>query len=410
MTKRSHGEGGIDERGEGVFRLRWRTEGKRHAKTFRGTLGEARKELRKLVRAVDTGEHVDPAKSTLGQWIADWLAAGAPGRRKKRVGERTLERYGQLLNTHVVPALGAKHLQKLQSTDIDRLYTGLEGKIAPRTRHHVHVVFGACLATAHRKKLIAANPMMHVEQVPNPQAIDSDQVHEDDIGEGLDEAELAKLIAGFRTSGLMYAAVAVDAATGLRRNELLALRWSDFDEQKKKLRVERALEQTKRYGIRVKPPKTKRGYRTIDLDDETVRILVAERSRCQRLLAGIPDSAGEVDLGLIKLPERALIFPAVPDASAIDLSKPRNPRNFSKEFARRAEVIGFGRVRFHDLRGIHSTALLDAGIPVNRVAERIGDDPAVLLRSYAKRKRSRQADASMSTTLNAIASGFLGSK
>jgi integrase len=93
----------------------------------------------------------------------------------------------------------------------------------------------------------------------------------------------------------------------------------------------------------------------------------------------------------------------------VDLGKPRNPRNFSKEFARRAGVIGFGATRFHDLRGVHATALLDAGIPVHRVAQRFGDDPAVLLRNYMKRRRSKQADASLSDTLAALSSSFLGS-
>ena len=53
----------------------------------------------------------------------------------------------------------------------------------------------------------------------------------------------------------------------------------------------------------------------------------------------------------------------------------------SQAFARRAESIGLGRIRFHDLRGIHSTALLDAGIPVHTVAQRIGDDPAAIART-----------------------------
>ena len=93
----------------------------------------------------------------------------------------------------------------------------------------------------------------------------------------------------------------------------------------------------------------------------------------------------------------------------INLIAPRNPRNFSKEFARRARILGFGSTRFHDLRGIHATALLDAGLPVHRVADRIGDDPAVLLRNYAKRKRAKTADESMTTTLATIAGGFLRS-
>jgi integrase len=103
------------------------------------------------------------------------------------------------------------------------------------------------------------------------------------------------------------------------------------------------------------------------------------------------------------------MFPAVPEPGEdFDFAKPRNPRNFSKEFARKADLLGFGKTRFHDLRGIHSTALLDAGIPVNRVAERIGDDPAVLLRNYAKRKRSKKADQSIANAIAAFSSGFLG--
>jgi integrase len=66
MNKRGHGDGGIDQRGEDVFRLRYRVDGKRHAKTFHGTLTEARKELRKLIRSGDTGEHVAPNKTTVG--------------------------------------------------------------------------------------------------------------------------------------------------------------------------------------------------------------------------------------------------------------------------------------------------------------------------------------------------------
>src|SRR5882762_6453239 len=102
------------------------------------------------------------------------------------------------------------------------------------------------------------------------------------------------------------------------------------------------------------------------------------------------------------------MFPAPPEPGEdFDFAKPRNPRNCSKEFARRADPLGFGRTRFHDLRGIHSTALLDAGIPVHTVAQRIGDDPAVLLRNYVKRKRS--ADKSLASALASFSGGFLAS-
>jgi integrase len=87
--------------------------------------------------------------------------------------------------------------------------------------------------------------------------------------------------------------------------------------------------------------------------------------------------------------------------------KPRNPRNFSKEFARRAGLLGFGKTRFHDLRGCHGTARLDAGIPIHTVAQRLGDDPAIVLRNYTKRKRTAKADTALSDAITALAAGFL---
>jgi integrase len=415
MTRRSHGDGAIDQRGENVFRLRYRVGGKRYSKTFHGTATEARKDLRKLVRSGDTGEHVEPDKIAVGHWIEQWIEAGAPGRKREKVSQRTLERYEQLLNTHVKPVLGARPLQKLQAPEIDKLYADMAEAedISPRTQHHVHVVLSACLGSATRKGLLVANPMLRVEQIPSvaptPVVVAEDgdaDGDRDDIGEGLTDAELASLIQGFRTSTI-YPIVALAAATGARRNELLALRWPDLDIEKKTLRIERAWEPTKKFGLRLKPPKTARGLRTIDLYDATISMLVKLREMHQRLSAGIPDGA-EVDLSLIRLPTGALMFPNPPARGAeLSLTTPRRPLSVTQAFARRTDAIGFGRVRFHDLRGIHSTALLDAGIPVHTVAQRIGDDPATLLRSYTKRKRSNSADAKLADAIGALTAGFM---
>jgi integrase len=416
MAKRSYGGGTIDERGANTYRLRYLIDGRRYSKTFSGTKAEARKELRTLVNSGDTREFVVPNKITIGQWIDQWLDAGAPGRRKKKVSQRTLERYGELLRTHVKPVLGDRPLQQLKAPEIDQLYASIAAaaEIAPQTQHHVHVVFGSMLATAERTGMITVNPMVRVQQIPNPAALILDELTDedeadDDLGEGLDEVGLAALVTGFKPSSL-YPVVGTAAASGARRNELLAFRWTDLDVEKKTVRVRRAWEQTKKFGMRLKPPKTKRGLRTIELDDATIAMLVAERERHLRYHAGIPDGV-DVDLSLIRLPPNSLMFPAVPEpGEEFDLTKPRNPRNFSKEFARRADLLGFGTTRFHDLRGIHATALLDAGIPVHTVAQRIGDDPAVLLRNYAKRKRTKKANDNLSSAIGVFAAGFLGSK
>jgi integrase len=309
VRRRSHCDGGIDERGENVFRLRYRIDGKRHAKTLHGTLTEARKELRRLIRSGDTGEHVAPNKITVTAWIDQWIKAGAPGRRKKKVSQRTLERYKQLLNTHIKPKLGVRPLQQLQATEIDKLYSDMAtaAAISNRTQHHVHVVLGACLGTATRKGLLVVNPMVRVEQIHAPDNFDAEDDEADDIGEGLTDAGLANLVAGFKSSAV-YPIVVLAASTGARRNELLALRWTDLDTEKKTLRIERAWEPTKKFGLRLKPPKTARGRRTIDLDDATVSLLLKVQETHQRLSAGIPDGA-DVDLSLIRLPSDTLIFP-----------------------------------------------------------------------------------------------------
>src|SRR5262245_5355759 len=128
MNKRSYGDGGIDQRGENTFRLRYRIGKQRFAVTFQGTLAEAKKKLRELLKSGDDGTHIEPSRMTVAEWCQHWLSIGAPGKRKKSVGRRSLERYREFLSLHIVPSLGDKRLQQLQSTDIDRLYDALAAK------------------------------------------------------------------------------------------------------------------------------------------------------------------------------------------------------------------------------------------------------------------------------------------
>jgi integrase len=113
------------------------------------------------------------------------------------------------------------------------------------------------------------------------------------------------------------------------------------------------------------------------------------------IVAGVPDGTA-VDLSLVKLPAPGESF---------TFTKLRNPRNFTKEFVRKAAALGFKRLRFHDLRGTHETLLLDAGVGVHVVAARCGHDPAVLLRSYAK--RTRKADNQAAGIIGALTKGAL---
>jgi integrase len=392
MTKRrDHGDGGIDARGPDQYRLRYRIKRQRFTKSFRGTLKDARIELRRLIRSGDVGEHIAPDKITLATWVEKWIAL-----LERQVSHRSAERYAQLLRRHVVPALGSRPLQQLQASELDDLYGALTAKLSPRTVHSVHTVLGACFKAAVRKGLLTSNPTARAEP-PSPGVSERGVV--------LDQEQLWALVAGFRPF-VIFPIVAVAAFTGARRNEILALRWSDLDVAAKTLRIERAVEATRKHGRILKGPKTERGKRTIAVDDDLIALLLAEREKHLRLAAGVPDGVA-VDLSLIKLPVDSLMFPNPPaPGEDVSFTRLRSPDTLTQEFLKRARALGFPRLRLHDLRGTHETLLLDAGVPVHVVAARCGHDPAVMLRSYAK--RTKKADVSAAAVIGSLSKGVLG--
>ena len=264
-------------------------------------------------------------------------------------------------------------------------------KVSPTLANNVHQVLVSCLGTAFRTRKLARNPIAELAKVP----VRGDVNH----GKVLDDEELQTLVQGFKGT-VLYPIVAVAAFTGARRNEILSLRWDDLNIADSTLRIERTLEETDRFGLRTKEPKTARGERTIKIDGDLLSLLLAERDRHLRIAAGIPDSA-PVDLSLVKLPTGALMFPSSPPrGESFSFTRLRNPRVVTAAFVRRAAKLGFPGLRFHDLRGSHETLLLDRGVPVHTVAARCGHDPAVLLRSYAK--RTRKADDKAAEVIAAI--------
>jgi integrase len=367
----------------------------------------AAKELRRLLQSADEGAHVAPDKITLAHWIPQWLET-----KGRSIEGQTLDRYEDLLNCHVLPKLGSIRLQKIAAGDIDRLYGDLE--LAPSTAALLHVVLKSCLRSAVKKKIIAANPAEGAEKPSTKKKIvaaeDRDKPagsDDEEVGVVLEEDQLAVLVAGFKDHST-YVIVAVAAYTGMRKGEILALRWVDIGLDTRTISITRNVEEVKVRGDnvngrkrqrRVKKPKTARGVRTIQIDDGLCDLLRQERNRHLRLVAGLPDGT-DVDLSLIRLPKDALCFPAL----GTDLTALRSPDSLYQMFTKRAKELGF-HMRFHDLRGTHSTILLDKGVPVHVVAKRIGDDPATLLRSYAK--RTKKADTSAANVIRTLTKGVL---
>jgi integrase len=386
-TKRGHyGNGTIDKRGDNSWRLRYYINGRRFSKNVKGTRTEAARELRNLLKAGDDGTHVAPNRLTLTVWIERWLEL-----KGRTLAAQSAERYSALLKLHVIPTLGDRSLQKINATDIDTLFGTLSDKLSPRSARSVFVTLKSCLATAVKKGALSYNPADNAERA---------STDDTDAATVLDEDELATLVQGFRGTWI-YSIVCVAAYTGARRNEVLALRWADVDLQGKTISITRSQERTKAHGRRVKGPKSTRGRRTIKIDDALVALLKADRERHLRLIAGAPEGA-DVNLSLIRLPDGALLFPSLTGGS---LTKLQTAESVTAGFKRHAAKLGWPDLRFHDLRASHGTNLLDRGVGVHTVAERLGHDPAMLLRIYAK--RTKKSDATAAAVIGTMTKGLL---
>jgi integrase len=176
----------------------------------------------------------------------------------------------------------------------------------------------------------------------------------------------------------MFPHAVVALFTGLRRGELLALRWRHIDLDHKILIVREALEET-RSGIRFKAPKSKAGRRDITLPDIVVETL-REYRRAQLEL--------RLRLGLGKLTDDDLLFSNLEGG-------PIRPRIFSVDWGRAADAIGMGDVTFHALRHTHASQLIAAGVDVVTISKRLGHaSPTVTLNVYSHVFRNDDSKAS----------------
>src|SRR5262249_751276 len=150
--------------------------------------------------------------------------------------------------------------------------------------------------------------------------------------------------------------VIVALFTGMRRGELLALRWHRIDFDRQLMHIREALEETKQHGLRFKKTKSKIS-RTITLPDIVVAAL-REHYRQQLEI--------RFALGLGKLSDDALVFPA------LEHDGPQSPRQFSGDWAETAAQFGMPEITLHALRHTHASQLIDAGVDVVTISKRLG--------------------------------------
>jgi integrase len=310
-------------------------------RTVRGTKREAETVCAALVAQASQGQFSKSA-GTMGELLEQWMDHIEPN-----VSPATLAAYRIYLDRWILPKFATFRVDRLRPAELDRFYAGLRDKLSPASVLKAHTIIRAALGQAVKWQMIATNPASLATpprvrrppiQPPSPEQV----------------AALLAAADEFDPDFGLYLRLA--AVTGARRGELCALRWSDVNLRSRELVVARALTRGTRELVE-KPTKTHKSRR-IALDPGTVAAL--ER---QRKIA--VERAGACG---VRLAADAYIF-----SRDVEGKQPWRPDSgVTSRFERIRRSVGLDEVRLHDLRHYVATRLLDAGMPVRTVSERLG--------------------------------------
>jgi integrase len=333
------------------------------------TRKDAERAFAELRDDVRRGAHVSASKMTLGRFLSDeWLPAI-----RASVRPTTWDHYWRNVDAHVGPALGSVQLQGLTPARLNAFYARMlesgrrrgGGPLSPKTVRHVHTMLRKALEDAVRWGRLSHN-VADRAQPPKPGTAEMKVWSPEQIRSFLD----------FVRDDRLYAAWLLLATTGMRRGEVLGLRWRDVDLGAGRLAVVHTLT-VAHYRVGVSEPKTGKGRRSVALDPETVGALRLHRKlqREERLAWG----EAWQDTGLVFTREDGTLV---------------HPHQFSRFFERHVLASGLPRIRLHDVRHSYATAALAAGIPAKVVSERLGHaNVSITLDTYSHVLPALQEDA-----------------
>jgi len=336
------------------------TTGKRSTKfvSFKGTRKAAETELTRLLNHRDQGTFVEQGKQTVGEFLLHWLKVDVD----RRLAGRTATRHRGIVEKNIMPRLGNVPIRSLTAAHIEAFEAELQregwakgqaeracetnpGKrgLSAQTVLHIHRTLSQALGHAVRTGALYRNPAQLVRPPRPPQ-------REILI---LSKPEIVAVLNAARDTDL-YLPVLVGLCTGIRRSELLGLRWSDVDFDAMFLAVNQAMERVRKVTT-FKPPKTRTSRRTISLPAACVDALRAHKAR---------QSEQRLAQGLGRDPQ-TLVF-ARPDGSPWDAD------SLSKTFSKLIKAAKVTPITLHGLRHTHISHLLMDGVHLKVVSERAG--------------------------------------
>lgn len=318
------------------------------------TKAAAEEEKAKLQKDKAEGRYVEPTKLTMKEYLEKWIK----GLELEGVRANTRDEWGGHVRNHIVPKLGAIRVQQLESHHIRAFYAELResghcrtgGGLSPKSVWNIHLCLSRAMKDAIKDKVRPDNPARGAIKPPKDKPV---------IGfwTSVEFAAFIKVVdlTGNRHDQALYR---LAVQTGMRRGELLGLRWANVDLEARHLTViEQLSRRTKGVG-RFGPPKTRASLRTIDLSDETIDALRAWREtqdELRRMWAELYEDDG-------------LVF-------CHENGTSHDPRWMTNRFRKQVIAAKVKRIRFHDLR--HTSAVIglrELGEAIDEVSKRLGHE------------------------------------
>ena len=378
--RRANGEGNIRKRKDGRWEGRYTVgrDPETGKSTIKNVLGKTQAEVKeKLKKAIEENVGIDYGKAktyTVGSWLEVWMENYA----KIKLRPSTYKTSQGFLKNHIKPQIGSIPLADLTSLGLQRFYKHLldggrvdriEAKkkpkgLAPKTVRNIHQMIGSAYNLAIEQKLVTRNPAQGCA-LPKVEHKEMKTLTADQLSAFFREA---------RDSGV-FTLYYIDLTTGLRRGELLGLKWLDIDLEKGDLRVQRQIGRIDGKIIEM-PLKTKNAYRTLPLSTDAIDVLMQQRR---------------------KTGNSEWVFPS-PNGG------PMSPDSVLHMLHRVLKRAGLPKVRFHDLRHTFATLALQNGVDIKTVSGMLGHFSAgFTLDTYAHVTTSAKREAAK--TMGNILSG-----
>ena len=316
--------------------------------TAKGSKKEAEKRLSEVLNQIDNGIFIKPGKTTLAEYLERWLKDYA----WPNLAPRTAEGYESIIRQHVIPGIGNLPLTQLKPEHLQRYYSEKvasgrcdgKGALSQTTVSHHHTCLHRALKMALKWGLLSRNPADAVTP-PRPRRSEMQTMNEDEVQTFLEAAKATPYYA------LFYLAL----FTGMRRSELLALRWCDMDLPLCQVYVSRTLHHLRNGEIVFRAPKTAKGRRMIALSPSAAIVLREHKEKqvAMRLMLGKHLEDGD------------LVF-SQPDG------KPLLPDTVSHAWVKIVKRAGLKHFRLHDGRHTHASLLLKQNVHPKIVQERLG--------------------------------------